>query len=204
MKERWLWQILLSVISLIVLSGCATPPPSNQDNLCEIFRQYPDWYDDALEMQDEFGVPIQISMAFMKQESAYIGNAKPPRYYALGFIPWGRVSSAYGYAQAQDPVWSEYQDQVSSWSSRDDFGDSIMFIGWYIDCSQKTLGISKWDTYSQYLAYHDGRGGFKRKTYTRKPNLLKVARRVEQTARNYGWQLKKCKAELDDNRSWFF
>ena len=48
MKERWLWQILLSVISLIVLSGCATPPPSNQDNLCEIFRQYPDWYDDAL------------------------------------------------------------------------------------------------------------------------------------------------------------
>ena len=79
-----------------------------------------------------------------------------------------------------------------------------MFIGWYIDGSQKTLGISKWDTYSQYLAYHDGRGGFKRKTYTRKPNLLKVARRVEQTARNYGWQLKKCKAELDDNRSWFF
>ena len=58
-----------------------------------------------------------------------------------------------------------------------------MFIGWYIDGSQKSLGISKWDTYSQYLAYHDGRGGFKRKTYASKPSLIRVARRVEQTAK---------------------
>ncbi|WP_105900904.1 transglycosylase SLT domain-containing protein [Vibrio gangliei] len=194
------WLVLASSLLLV---GCATPPPSNQSNLCDIFRQYPDWYEDALDMNDEYGVPIQISMAFMKQESAFVGDAKPPRYYFLGFIPWGRVSSAYGYAQAQDPVWSEYQDEVSSWSSRDDFGDSIMFIGWYIDGSQKALGISKWDTYSQYLAYHDGRGGFKRKTYAQKPALIKVARRVEQTAKDYGWQLKQCQAELEDNRSWF-
>ncbi len=193
----------LVLASSLLLAGCATPPPSNQSNLCDIFRQYPDWYEDALDMNDEYGVPIQISMAFMKQESAFVGDAKPPRYYFLGFIPWGRVSSAYGYAQAQDPVWSEYQDEVSSWSSRDDFGDSIMFIGWYIDGSKKALGISKWDTYSQYLAYHDGRGGFKRKTYAQKPALIKVARRVEQTAKDYGWQLKQCQAELEDNRSWF-
>ncbi|GLT14915.1 hypothetical protein FOF44_01010 [Vibrio algivorus] len=194
--------ILFSMI--LILSGCATPPPDNQNNICDIFRQYPDWYEDALDMNDEYGVPIQISMAFMKQESSFIGDAKPPRYYFLGFIPWGRVSSAYGYAQAQDPVWSEYQDEVSSWSSRDDFGDAIMFIGWYMDGSQKSLGISKWDAYNQYLAYHDGRGGFKRKTYANKPSLIKVAHRVEQTAKNYGWQLKKCQAELEDNRSWFF
>lgn len=203
MRLQRLITLVFLFTSSVLLAGCATPPPSNQDNLCDIFRQYPDWYEDALDMNDEFGVPIQISMAFMKQESAFVGDAKPPRYYFLGFIPWGRVSSAYGYAQAQDPVWSEYQDEVSSWSSRDDFGDSIMFIGWYIDGSQKTLGISKWDAYSQYLAYHDGRGGFKRKTYARNPSLMKVARRVEQTAKNYGWQLKKCQAELEDNRSWF-
>ncbi|MGV3001313.1 transglycosylase SLT domain-containing protein [Vibrio sp. E150_018] len=188
----------------LLLFGCATPPPDNQDNICDIFRQYPSWYEDALEMNDEYVVPIQISMAFMKQESSFVGDAKPPRYYFLGFIPWGRMSSAYGYAQAQDPVWSEYQDEVNSWSSRDDFGDAIMFIGWYMDGSQKRLGISKWDAYNQYLAYHDGRGGFKRKTYQNKPSLMKVARRVEQTAKNYGWQLKKCQAELEDNRSWFF
>ena len=73
----------------ILLSGCATPPPDNQDNICDIFRQYPDWYEDALDMNDEYGVPIQISMAFMKQESAFVGDAKPPRYYFLGFIPSG-------------------------------------------------------------------------------------------------------------------
>lgn len=187
----------------LILSGCATAPPQNQSNICSIFRQYPDWYDDALDMKDEYGVPIQISMAIMKQESSFVADAKPPRYYFLGFIPWGRVSSAYGYPQAQDPVWDEFQDQVSSWSSRDDFGDAIMFIGWYIDGSQKTLGISKWDAYSQYLAYHEGRGGFQRKTYANKPSLIKVARRVEQTAKDYGWQLKNCQAELEDNRGWF-
>lgn len=198
-------QVTLSLIifSTMLLSGCATPPPNNQNNICEIFRQYPDWYEDALDSEDQWGVPIQISMAFMKQESSYIGDAKPPRYYFLGFIPWGRVSSAYGYAQAQDPVWSEYQDEVSSWTSRDEFDDSIDFIGWYINGSNKSIGISKWDAYSQYLAYHDGRGGFKRKTYAKNPTLMSIARKVETTSKNYGWQLKKCRAELEDNRSWF-
>ncbi|MBD1576078.1 hypothetical protein HC723_06435 [Vibrio sp. S11_S32] len=195
--------MVLVLFNVLWLSGCATAPPSNQSNICEIFRQYPDWYEDALDSQDEWGVPIQISMAFMKQESSFRGEAKPPRYYALGFIPWGRVSSAYGYAQAQDPVWYEYQDQVSSWTSRDDFDDAIDFIGWYMTGSQKELGISKWDAYSQYLAYHEGRGGFKRKTYSRNPALMKIARKVEKTSKIYAGQLKKCRAELEDNRSWF-
>lgn len=204
MNLRWLSKANLMILALVILSGCATSPPSNQSNICEIYRQYPDWYEDSLDMQEEFGVPIQIAMAIMKQESAFTSDAKPPKDYILGFIPWGRVSSAYGYAQAQDPVWSEYQDQYSAWSSRDNFDDAIMFIGWYLDGSYRALGISKWDAYNQYLAYHDGRGGYKRKTYASKPNLLKVARRVEQTSKDYGWQLKQCKEELEDNRGWFF
>ncbi len=195
---------VFSLVLALVLSGCATSPPRQQNNLCEIFRQKPSWYEDALDMNEKWETPINVAMAFIKQESSFVHNAKPPRYYALGFIPWGRVSSAYGYPQAQDPVWSEYQDQVSSWSSRDDFGDAIDFVGWYTDQSQKKLGISKWDPYHQYLAYHEGLGGYKRKSYTYKPSLLIVARRVEQTAKDYGWQLKQCQAELEDNRSWFF
>ncbi|MCG6282809.1 hypothetical protein K6U46_16305, partial [Vibrio diabolicus] len=76
--------------------------------------------------------------------------------------------------------------------------------GWYTSETQKTLGISKWDTYHQYLAYHEGRGGFKRKSYQSKPALIKVARKVEQQAKDYGWQLKQCRQEFEDNRSWFF
>ncbi|WJG26594.1 hypothetical protein QSU96_02370 [Vibrio furnissii] len=198
-KATW-----LSVSTLLLLAGCATTPPSQQSNLCDIFREKPQWYDDAVAMNDTWGTPIQIAMAIIKQESSFRHDAKPPKDYLLGFIPWGRVSSAYGYAQAQDPAWEDFQRATDHGGSRTNFDDSLMFIGWYTSETQKTLGISKWDTYHQYLAYHEGRGGFKRKSYQSKPALIKVARKVEQQAKDYGWQLKQCRQELEDNRSWFF
>ncbi|MCG9578998.1 hypothetical protein L1D14_22570 [Vibrio tubiashii] len=195
---------LVVILSLVVLGGCATAPPKNQTNLCEIFREKPDWYDDALDMQEEWGTPIQVAMAFIKQESSYRHDARPPKDYILGIIPWGRVSSAYGYAQAQDPAWEDFQKATNHGGSRTNFSDAMMFVGWYTDATQKQLGVSKWDAYNQYLAYHEGRGGFKRKSYQSKPSLVKVARKVEQQAKDYGWQLKQCRQELEDNRSWFF
>jgi len=188
----------------LLLVGCATAPPKKQSNLCDIFREKPSWYDDALDMEEEWGTPIHVAMAFIKQESSYIHDARPPKDYLLGFIPWGRVSSAYGYAQAQDPAWSDFQKATNHGGSRTNFDDSIMFVGWYTNETQRQLKVSKWDAYNQYLAYHEGRGGFKRKTHNQKPSLLKVARKVEQQAKTYGWQLKQCREELDDNRSWFF
>ncbi|EGA67682.1 hypothetical protein VIBR0546_04442 [Vibrio brasiliensis LMG 20546] len=192
------------MVSIAVLGGCATAPPKDQSNLCEIFREKPGWYDDAVDMQDEWGTPIQISMAFVKQESSFRHDAKPPKDYLLGFIPWGRVSSAYGYAQAQDPAWEDFQKATGHGGSRTDFADSLMFIGWYTSETQRQLGVSKWDAYNQYLAYHEGRGGYKRKSYQAKPSLIRVARKVEQQAKDYGWQLKQCRQELENNRSWFF
>lgn len=197
-------KLSLLIVGAIVLSGCATAPPKNQSNLCEIFREKPGWYDDALDMQEEWGTPVQVAMAFVKQESSYRHDARPPKDYLLGFIPWGRVSSAYGYAQAQDPAWEDFQDATGHGGSRTDFADALMFIGWYTHETQRQLGVSKWDSYNQYLAYHEGRGGFKRKSYQAKPSLIKIARRVEQQAKDYGWQLKQCRQELEDNRSWFF
>ena len=184
--------------------GCATAPPKNQSNLCDIFREKPDWYEAALNMNKQWGTPIQIAMAFVKQESAFRHDALPPKDYVLGFIPWGRVSSAYGYAQAQDPAWEDFQKATGQGGSRTNFDDSMMFVGWYTHETRRQLGISLWDPYNQYLAYHEGRGGYKRGTYKSKPSLVKVARRVEQTAKTYGWQLKQCRQELEDNSSWFF
>ncbi|WP_232321938.1 hypothetical protein [Photobacterium jeanii] len=189
--------------AVALLAGCATPPPKDQSNLCNIFRENPGWYDDALDMQDDWGTPIHVAMAFIKQESSFRHDARPPKDYLLGFIPWGRVSSAYGYAQAQDPAWSDYQKATRNGGSRTNFADSLQFVGWYTSETQRQLGISKWDAYNQYLAYHEGRGGYKRGSYKGKPTLIKVSRKVEQQAKNYGWQLKKCKKELDDNRSWW-
>jgi len=200
--ERTLAVTLL--LAVVGLTGCATPPPARQDNICEIFRENPDWYDDAVDMQEEWGTPINIAMAFVKQESSFRHDARPPKDYILGIIPWGRVSSAYGYAQAQDPAWEDFQKATNHGGSRTSFDDSLMFIGWYTTETHKQLGISKWDPYNQYLAYHEGRGGYKRKTYQGKPSLIKIARKVEQQAKDYGWQLKQCRQELESNSSWFF
>ncbi|ELB2964910.1 hypothetical protein QI724_002319 [Vibrio parahaemolyticus] len=196
--------LVVSVLGSVLLAGCATAPPKQQDNLCEIFREKSGWYDDAKDMEKEWGTPIHVAMAIIKQESSFRHDAKPPKDYVLGFIPWGRVSSAYGYAQAQDPAWDDFQDSTGQGGSRTHFDDSIMFVGWYTHETRRQLGISLWDPYNQYLAYHEGRGGYKRGTYKRKPSLMKVARRVEQTAKTYGWQLKQCRQELEDNSSWFF
>ena len=194
----------LLVVGALVLAGCAAAPPTNQSNLCDIFREKPDWYEAALNMNKQWGTPIQIAMAFIKQESAFRHDALPPKDYVLGFIPWGRVSSAYGYAQAQDPAWEEFQNATDYGGSRNDFDDALMFIGWYTSETQKQLGVSKWDTFHQYLAYHEGRGGFQRHSYRSKPAVVAVARKVEHQAKEYGWQLKQCRQELDDNLSWFF
>ncbi|MNP59853.1 hypothetical protein D3C76_1548820 [compost metagenome] len=79
-----------------------------------------------------------------------------------------------------------------------------MFIGWYATGTHRQLGISQWDTYNQYLAYHEGRGGYSRSTYRSKPWLMQVARKVQQQSEVYNAQLKQCRQELEDNRSWWF
>ncbi|OOF26224.1 hypothetical protein BZJ19_06780 [Salinivibrio proteolyticus] len=189
--------------AVLLLSSCATPPPDNPNNLCAIFDQNPDWFEAAVEMEKTWGTPIQVAMAFVKQESAFVHDALPPRDYVLGILPWGRVSSAYGYAQAQDPAWSDYQKATGNGGSRTNFDDALQFIGWYTNETYRQLGVSKWDVYRQYLAYHEGRGGFQRGSFERKPGLKRVARKVEQQAKDYGWQLKGCRQRLEDNLSWW-
>jgi hypothetical protein len=68
--------------------------------------------------------------------------------------------------------------------------------------SSKRFGIAKSDTYNQYLAYHEGHGGFKSKTYNKKPWLKKVARKVDDNAQRYKRQLKQCSSELNSNSIW--
>lgn len=189
----------------LLLSGCSTYQPRNVDNICNIFHGETDWYEAARESQRQWGTPIFVMMAIMHQESRFVDDAQPDRPWLLGIVPLPRNSSAYGYAQAQDPVWEEYQRlRGNSGADRDDFEDAIDFIGWYTHGSQKRLKVSKWDAYGQYLAYHEGRGGYERKTYDEKPWLKLVAKKVKRRATWYNQQLKTCKAELDDRvDGWF-
>jgi hypothetical protein len=199
------FKVFVCAFLLISLSACATYVPSNTNNICDIFQGEIDWYEAARDAQHKWGTPVHVLMAIMHQESRFISDAQPERDWFLGFIPLPRRSTAYGYAQAQDPAWEEYlKDSGSFGADRDEFDDAIDFIGWYTYGSHKRLKLSKWDVYGQYLAYHEGRGGYSRKTYNKKPWLLKVAKKVQQRAASYNMQLKRCKKQLDDKvDSWF-
>ena len=83
-------------------------------------------------------------------------------------------------------------------------GDAVDFIGWYGDYTHKTLGVSKWDAYNQYLAYHEGHGGFNRGTFRNKQWLIDVAHKVERKASSYSGQLKRCEKDLQSDGGWFF
>lgn len=138
---------------VILLTGCATTPPSSVENACQIFREKDDWFKESLKVEKKYGLPIQVQLAIMRQESSFRHNAAPPRATFLGIPMWWRQSSAYGYAQAKDSTWDWYIDKTGNWGAdRDDYGDAVDFMGWYTDISCRSLGISKWDTYNQYLA----------------------------------------------------
>jgi len=195
----------LLVLALLVMTGCATSPPRNMSDSCEIFREKDDWYDATKEAYERWGVPPHVQLAIIHQESRFQHDAKPPRKKLLWVIPWVRQSSAYGYAQVKDSTWDWYQEDTGSgWAERDDFDDAADFVGWYCNKSYKMAGISKWDAYNQYLAYHEGHGGFKRGTYRNKPWLMKVARRVDGRAKRYHTQLSRCQDELESWGLWPF
>jgi hypothetical protein len=188
----------LALLPVLLLAGCATSPPRNPEDICAIFREKADWYEAALDVQKKWGVPVQVPFAILYQESGFRYDAKPPRNYLLGFIPWGRVSSAYGYAQIKDETWDDYLRANHRWSaSRTDFDDAMDFMGWYMDKSQKLNGVSKWDAYGQYLNYHEGWAGYRAKSYERKQWLITVSHKVQARSERFRVQYLGCKDDLD-------
>jgi hypothetical protein len=194
----------LTLLAALLLAGCATSPPSNVDNVCAIFREKDGWYDHAADASRRWNSPIPVMMAIMHQESRFDAKAKPPRRRILGIIPGTRPSDSYGYSQALKSTWKSYQRSAGNrGADRDDFADSIDFIGWYNDQSHRRSGISRNDPYRLYLAYHEGHGGYNRGSYRSKSWLQSVARKVEQRASSYNAQLRRCEEDLKDD-GWFF
>jgi hypothetical protein len=179
---------------LFSLAACTTVPPKNSDNICATFRENEEWYANAKQSFEKWGVPIPVQMAIMHQESHFIADAQPPRTWLLDIIPWFRPTSAYGYAQVIDETWDDYLDKAGSWGAdRDEFADAADFIGWYGNISHSRLGISKGDAKNLYLAYHEGHGGYQRKSYLQKAWLKRVAEKVAYRARLFQSQLEACK-----------
>lgn len=185
-----------ALILLLLVASCGSrnySTPRNLDDACSILNQNPSFERAFRAAKRKWGVPVSGMMAMMYQESKFVANARPPHKYALGVIPMGRQSSAYGFSQALDGTWREYQQQHGgSGKRRDNIHHATDFMGWYMDKSRKSLSLPMTDIYNHYLAYHEGRGGFRRGTYNSKAWLLRVTRQVADRAVMYDVQLRGC------------
>lgn len=189
-------RLLRASILFLALASCGGgnfSAPRDLDNACAIVRERPQYYRAMQATERRWGIPVHVQMATIHQESKFIGNARTPHRFALGVIPMGRQSSAYGYSQALDGTWEEYQkEQRRSGARRDRITDATDFMGWYMHTSSERLGISKADAQSQYLAYHEGRTGFARQSYQAKPWLVEISAKVAQRSQMYAQQLASC------------
>lgn len=186
-----------TLVLLALVSACGSgnySAPRNLDNACSIVAQHPTYLRAMKKTERKWGIPVNVQMATIYQESKFIGNARTPFKYVLGVIPMGRQSSAYGYAQALDGTWDEYRkDQGKLGARRDRIADATDFMGWYMAQSTESLGISKSDARAQYLAYHEGRTGYARGSYKKKSWLVRVSGEVASRSANYRSQLQSCR-----------
>ena len=130
--------------------------------------------------------------------------ARPDRQWLLGIIPWFRPSTAFGYAQVLDSTWDDYLAKSGHVGSRNDFDSATTFIGWYAQQAQKRAKVPKNDAYKLYLAYHEGIGGYSKKTYLGKPWLISVAKKVKRQANRYSGQLRRCANRIPQRHWWSF
>ena len=192
------------IILIFSLQSCMTTPPENPDNICLIFEEKKNWYKAAMKAEKRWKIPPYVLMSFVYQESSFKADAKPERTKLLWVIPWKRKSTAVGYSQALNMTWEDYKDETgNSGASRKNFKDSADFIGWYASKGYYQ-GFDRLDARSLYLAYHEGYGGFKKKTYRKKPWLIKVADRVQTRSTKYQKQYWGCAKELKKKRFFFF
>ena len=185
---------MLLVLLLASCGGGYNSAPRNLDNACSIVSERPEYLRAFRATERRWGVPVHVQMATFYQESKFIGDARPPYRYTLGIIPMGRQSTAYGYSQALDGTWDDYQrDTGKRRAKRDRIRDASDFMGWYMAGTQERLGISLSDARNQYLAYHEGRTGYARGTYRRKSWLMRVSGEVQDRANMYERQLARCR-----------
>ena len=193
-----MFKVLTTILTILVLGGCASSPPKNINDLCAVFAEKKGWYEQARKASKRWGTSISVMMAFAHQESGFRANARPPRKKILWVLPGPRPASAFGFSQAIDSTWKAYKKSTGRrGADRNDFGDAMDFIGWYNDQSQTINKISKTDAYNLYLAYHEGHGGFRNRSFTRKQWLKNVAERVAARSDVYARQLQNCERSLN-------
>ena len=183
---------------IFFLSACSSIP-KNASNSCSIFEEKYLWYKHAKKTEQKWGTPLYLQLAIIKMESSFDRFAKPPRQKLFKVVPYKRPSSSFGYSQAVKGTWKQYKDETGNkYATRARFKDSVDFIGWYTNKTEKILKVSKKDAFKQYIAYHEGWGNFK--NYKDNTKVINLAKRVEKQSNIYKHQLSKCKNSLSTTK----
>ena len=189
---------LLLIFIFFLISACSSIPKNTSDS-CSIFNERYLWYKYTKKTEQKWGTPIYLQLAIIKMESDFDWLAKPQRQKIFKVIPYKRPSSSFGYSQAVKGTWNQYKKETNNkLATRARFRDSVDFIGWYTDKTEKLLKISKKDVYRQYLAYHEGWGNYK--NYKNNQKVIILAKKVTAQANEYRKQLKKCYKRLNKNK----
>ena len=189
---------LLLIFIFFLISACSSIPKNTSDS-CSIFNERYLWYKYTKRTEQKWGTPIYLQLAIIKMESDFDWLAKPERQKIFKVIPYKRPSSSFGYSQAVKGTWDQYKKETNNkLATRARFRDSVDFIGWYTDKTEKLLKISKKDVYRQYLAYHEGWGNYK--NYKNNQKVIILAKKVTEQANDYRKQLKKCQKKLNKNK----
>ncbi|MDB9819721.1 lytic transglycosylase [Candidatus Pelagibacter sp.] len=192
------FQKIFIFLLIILISGCSSIP-QNTKNSCSIFNERYLWYKYAKKTEQKWGTPIYIQLAIIKMESDFNWLAKPARQKLFKIIPFKRPSSSFGYSQAVKGTWEQYKNETGNkLATRARFKDSVDFIGWYTDKTESLLKISKKDAFKQYLAYHEGWGGYK--NYKNNQKVIVLARKVKKQSDKYKAQLQDCQKRLNKNK----
>ena len=186
------------ILLIIFVTGCSSIP-QNTSNSCSIFNERYLWYKHAKKTEQKWGTPIYIQLAIIKMESDFDWLAKPPRQKLFKIIPFKRPSSSFGYSQAVKGTWEQYKNETGNkLAIRTRFKDSVDFIGWYTDKTESILKISKKDAFRQYLAFHEGWGGYK--NYKNNQKVIVLAQKVKKQSDKYKAQLEDCQKRLNKNK----
>ncbi len=180
--------------SLLFLAACSSIPQNTSDG-CSIFSERYLWYKYAKKTEKKWGTPINLQLAIIKMESDFHWLAKPARKKLFKVIPYKRPSSSFGYSQAIKGTWKQYKNETGNkYALRTRFKDSVDFIGWYTNKTEKILKVSKKDAFRQYIAYHEGWGNYK--NYKSNQKVIVLAKKVEGYSNKFKKQLNKCSKSL--------
>ena len=197
MEKKILKNKLIYLIIFFFLVSCSSVP-KYPDNACKIFGENYLWYKSIKKSSETYGAPIHIILAFIKKESGFNRWAKPKRKKLFKIIPYKRPSSSFGYSQAVNKTWELYKTETENpLALRTRFKDSAMFIGWYINKTNKINKIPKNDSYRQYLNYYLGWGSYAKKVYKTDKKAIILAKSVEKQSNIYKNQLRECQKKLD-------